>query len=143
MRIVACPYFYPTERCSGLYWPFPQRLPLGAGFEGACTATGTQSVPSEAELRDFCNVGYAGRCSKLPVERRGDAVRFSVAMEKDGLVILRYACERDHAPVEHGELHYEPSSRLFRNAPADSVLRRQAECYMAAYLERKQRAIGS
>ncbi|MBZ5524694.1 MAG: hypothetical protein LAP21_20845 [Acidobacteriia bacterium] len=136
---MACPYFFPTRKSNGLYWPFPQRLPLGAGFEGSCAA-GTESVPSAEELRDFCNVGYAGRCSRLPSDRRGDVIRFSVAAEQDGLVTLRYVCERDHAPVEHGELHYELSSRRFRSAPADAILLRQAECYVEVYMER--RAIG-
>ena len=137
---MACPYFYPTEKSGGLYWPFPQRLPLGAGFHGACTAAEVRTVPSDDELRDFCNVGYAGRCHKLPAGRRADAIRFSVASETDDLMIVRYVCERDHAPVEHGELEFESRGGQFRQAPADTVLLRQAECYVAGYMERK--AIG-
>jgi hypothetical protein len=134
---VACPYFYPTTRSSGLYWPFPARLPLGAGFRGCCTAGAAQSVPTETELQNFCNVGYARQCSRLPAERRGDAVRFSVAIAADDLIVLRYVCERDHAPVDHGELRYQPSSGKFQNGSADVVLMRQAECYVEMYLERR------
>ena len=132
---MACPYFYPTARSGGLYWPFPARLPLGAGFQGCCTAGAMKSVPSDAELRDFCNVGYARQCSKLPVDRRGDAVRFSVASEADDLIIVRYVCERDHEPVDHGELRHQPSTGQFQGGPADAVLRRQAQCYVEVYLE--------
>jgi hypothetical protein len=134
---MACPYFYPTEKSTGLDWPFPRRLPLGAGFHGACTATGAQTVPSDDELRDFCNIGYAGRCGRLPAGRPADAIRFSVASEADDLVIVRYVCERDHAPVEHGELEFDVRVRQFRQTLGDTVLLRQAECYVEAYLERK------
>jgi hypothetical protein len=140
VAIVACPYFYPTEKTRGLYWPFPHRLPLGAGFRGACTATGAQAVPSDDELRDFCNVGYAGRCSRLPAGRPADAIRFSVASETDDRLIVRYVCERDHAPVVHGDLEFDLRVRQFLQTLDDTVLLRQAECYVEAYLERK--AIG-
>jgi hypothetical protein len=109
-----------------------------------------KSEPSDTELRDFCNVGYARQCSKLPADRRADAVRFSVASQagdneasdidasdNEDLIIVRYVCERDHAPVDHGELRYQPSSGQFHGGPEDAVLRRQAECYVAAYLERR------
>jgi hypothetical protein len=134
---VACPYFFPTEKSTVLYWPFPQRLPLGAGFHGSCTAEGAHSAPGELELREFCNVGYAGRCGKLPAGRRSDAVRFSIALEKDETIIVRYVCERDHAPVEHGELKYDVAAKAWQAAHADPILMRQAECYVASYFERK------
>jgi hypothetical protein len=140
VAIVACPYFYPTGKSSGLYWPFPQRLPLGAGFHGACTATAAQTVPSDDELRDFCNVGYAGGCGRLPAGRPADAIRFSVASETDDRLIVRYVCEREHAPVVHGNLEFDVRIRQFRQTLEDAVLLRQVECYVASYLERK--AIG-
>ena len=31
LAVVACPFFFPTERIS-IGWPFPARLPLGAGL---------------------------------------------------------------------------------------------------------------
>lgn len=93
--------------------------------------------PGDTELRDFCNLGYARRCDKLPASRRADAIRFSVASEKEGEIILRYLCERDHAPVEHGELRYRPATGAWAAAHADAVLQRQAECFVAVYLERR------
>src|SRR6478736_7085140 len=66
--VVACPFFYPTERVS-LGWPFPARLPLGAGFTGACRAGVEEITPSETELREFCNIGYAGGCCHMPADR--------------------------------------------------------------------------
>jgi len=132
---VACPYFFPKEKSGELFWPFPRRLPLGAGFHGQCLADGTAIQPGDAELRDFCNLGYARRCAKLPAARRADAIRFSVAAENAGEVVLRYVCERDHAPVEHGELRYRLSSGSWFAVHADPVLQRQAECYISTYLE--------
>jgi hypothetical protein len=134
---VACPYFLPKAKSNELFWPFPQRLPLGAGFHGQCVAGETAMQPGDVELRDFCNLGYARQCGNLPVSRRADAIRFSVASEKDGEVVLRYICERNHAPVEHGELSYRPATGNWIVSHADPVLQRQAECYVAVYLERK------
>ena len=98
-------------------------------------ATGERIPPGDAELRDFCNVGYAHGCRNLPEKRRSDAVRFSGAAETDGAIIVRYSCERDHAPVEHGELEYDPAARSWRKAHDDQTLQRQAECFVAIYLE--------
>lgn len=127
----------PKEKNNELFWPFPHRLPLGAGFHGHCTAAGKPLQPGDAELRDFCNLGYARGCDKLPANRQADAIRFSVAAEKEGEVIVSYTCERDHAPVEHGELRYRLSSTSWCAPHADPVLQRQAECYLAIYLERR------
>jgi hypothetical protein len=134
---VACPYFLPQGKSNEIFWPFPQRLPLGAGFHGRCMAGETATQPGDAELRDFCNLGYARRCDKLPANRQADAIRFSVASEKDGEVVLRYLRERDHAPVEHGELRYRPANGTWLAVHADPVLQRQAECYVSSYLERR------
>jgi hypothetical protein len=61
--------------------------------------------PSEARQFELCNRGYArGVCECFPAEAAADAVRFSVASEADGRVRLVWVHERDHAPVEHGEL---------------------------------------
>jgi hypothetical protein len=52
-------------------------------------------------LRDLCNTGYArGRCDRFPAGAFADAVRFS--RTADGRLI--YILEKDHAPVEHGEM---------------------------------------
>jgi len=62
---VACPFFMPEEQFVS-DWPFPQRLPLGAGWMGTCTAPGHEGRrPSDEELKSGCNLGYAKACSRL------------------------------------------------------------------------------
>ncbi len=80
---MACPFFMPEEQFIS-DWPFPQRLPLGAGWAGTCTAPGHEGArPSDEELKSGCNLGYAKACSRLPVERHADAVRFALGEERD------------------------------------------------------------
>src|SRR5579872_6379939 len=138
---MACPYFFPTEKSSELSWAFPQRLPLAAGFRGWCMANGAKSEPGERELKEFCNLGYARQCERMPALRQGDAVRFSVlgnqgiGNQGKGEVVLRYAIERDHAPVEHGQLRFDGATRACLVSHPDARIQRQAECYLAARLE--------
>ncbi len=143
---MACPYFYPTEKSGNILWAFPRRLPLGAGFCGLCLAQGTKSIPTETELKEFCNLGYAGHCEKLPADRQADSVRFSVAsVEKTAKdrVRLHYSCEQNHAPVEHGVLEYDCEANFWPTPHNNACIQRQAECYVATYLERqKNRVIG-
>ena len=135
---VACPYFYPTERIS-LAWEFPARLPLGAGFTGTCRAGAEEIKPSETELRDFCNLGYAGGCSHIPAGRGTDGVRFAVARDEGSRVVLHYVSECNHQPVEHGRLEYECEMQRWVAPLPDACLQRQAECYLSVYLERRPR----
>jgi hypothetical protein len=115
-------------------WPFPQRLPLGAGWSGICTAAHSEVRPSEQELKTGCNVGYARACSRLPQERAADAVRFAKGDEHDGLVHIRFAYERDYLPAGHGELIYETVAHRWQTAHDDACLLRMAECYLEARL---------
>jgi hypothetical protein len=140
---VACPYFFPTEKSWSIAWPFPRRLPLGAGFCGTCRAGVGPQTPSDAELKDFCNLGYAGQCSKLPAERRADCVRFAVARHQGDRIMLSYVYEREHTPVEHGELEYDCATQRWLVALEDTCVQRQAECYLGTYLERKQSAFST
>jgi hypothetical protein len=139
VRVVACPYFFPTQKSANIAWPFPQRLPLGAGFCGSCTAGPEHSTPVDNELRDFCNLGYARQCGKFPAQRRSDAVRFAIAKDNGDRILLHYCCERDHAPVEHGQLQYDCSTHSWSVGHHDGCIQRQAECYVAVYIERHPR----
>ena len=139
--VVACPYFFPTERIS-LGWAFPGRLPLGAGFTGTCHALPTQAAPTETELRDFCNLGYARGCARMPKDRHADGVRFAVARDEGSRIILHYVSECDHEPLEYGRLEYDCAQNKWPAPLRDTCLQRQAECYMAVYLERRPRRTG-
>jgi hypothetical protein len=139
MSVVACPYFFPTERAAGAAWSFPSRLPLGAGFCGTCRANGTECTPCEAELRDFCNLGYAAQCPHMPAERNADCVRFAVAKDEGDRIALYYVYERDHAPVDWGTVAYDLRTQQWAWTISDVCVQRQAECYLAVYLEKRPR----
>lgn len=137
---MACPFFFPTEKSFSIAWSFPQRLPLGAGFCGRCRANGVDTVPDDATLRDFCNLGHAATCSRLPAARHADSVRFVVAADADDKILLDYVYDRNHAPAGHGRLEYNCRARSWTPRLADACVQRQAECYLATYLERRQGA---
>ncbi len=124
----------PSERTSGA-WPHPARLPLGAGWTGECGANAVTRVPSDDELRDHCNLGYA-KCEHLPAEREADAVRFSIASAVDGKIVVRYACEREHRPANCGTLEFDRHRMSWTSTHRDARVQRMAECYLRAYLDR-------
>lgn len=135
---MACPYFFPVEKIA-IGWAFPARLPLGAGFNGTCRAGDVETTPTEIELRNFCNLGYACGCSRMPKTRPCDGVRFAVARDEESRVILHYVSEREHQPVEYGRLEYDCVAKEWPFPLRDACLQRQAECYVAVYLERRPR----
>lgn len=135
---MACPYFFPTERIA-LGWAFPARLPLGAGFTGTCHAGAEEIIPSEAELREFCNLGYASGCDRMPAGRCADGLRFAVANDEGSRIVLHYVCEREHEPMEYGRLEYDCGTQQWSAPLRDPCLLRQAECYVAVHLERRPR----
>jgi hypothetical protein len=97
---MACPFFKPLRRLDSGGWTPAPRLPLGDAWGGVCTVAGV-GEPGEAMQREVCNCGYArGRCEHFAGEGGADAVRFS--MGEDGRLI--YILEKDHSPVEHGEI---------------------------------------
>jgi hypothetical protein len=134
---VACPFFMPERRFTS-DWPFPQRLPLAAGWSGMCTAPGHDGAhPSEDELKSGCNLGYAKNCSRLPANRHADAVRFALGEECNGVLHVRFASELAHLPASHGELLYEKASATWLSRHEDARVQRMAECYVQVQLERR------
>lgn len=134
---MACPFFMPEQRVES-DWPFPQRLPLGAGWTGTCTAPGYVGVhPSDEELKSGCNIGYAKQCSRLPGNRHADAVRFSLGEERDGIVRVLFVCERAYLPASHGELLYDRHRADWLARHPDLCVQRMAECYLQAQFERR------
>src|SRR6516164_5262689 len=139
-EVVACPFFMPDQRLD-VEWPFPRRLPLGAGWSGTCTAVSHPGVrPTPEELKTGCNLGYARRCARLPAERHADAVRFALGEERDGVLKVRYACEREYLPVSHGELVYEVVAASWQTTHFNGCLQRMAECYVEVQMQRRNGA---
>ena len=142
---MACPFFMPVERLQNGAWLHASRLPLGCGWTGHCTAPGHHGeAPSQQELQEFCNLGYAESCARLPPERAWDSVRFgakaiaSATNETRGRIQVRYICERGHRPAEHGLLEYDAANVRWNQRHSDERVQRMAECFLAAYLEKRK-----
>jgi hypothetical protein len=144
---VACPFFMPVERLGNGNFLHAERLPLGCGWSGHCTAPGHEGEsPSLEELRAFCNLGYAEGCARLPRERMWDSVRFAArTVEADGAngnggrIQVRYVCERAHRPAEHGTLEFDAAEARWEHRHRDSQVQRMAECFLAAFVEKRKR----
>ena len=148
---MACPYFMPVEKFQNGAWPHPGRLPLGGGWRGHCTAPGHEGqVPSQSALESFCNLGYASACSWSPQERRWDSVRFAVTAPEvvkpktpisltapARVLQLRYVCERNHLPVEHGGLEFDLSKVEWLRRHQDERVQKMAECFLESYLTKE------
>lgn len=137
---MACPFFVPLEIVNDGSWPHPSRLPLGAGWAGNCCASGQELPASREQTQEFCNLGYATSCPRLPEGRDWDAIRFSVAHVSPEQVTIRFVCELNHAPVEHGKLIFDLVSENWINAHADARVRTLAACYMQTCLARQKAA---
>jgi hypothetical protein len=149
---LACPFFMPVARLENGSWPHPARLPLGGGWCGHCTAPGHDGeLPPQNVLEAFCNLGYASSCSWSPRERLWDAVRFAVSAPRGSashetrdfdavparVLLLRYVCERDHRPVEHGDLEFDLSQASWVRRHDDARIQKMAECFLESYLKKK------
>lgn len=143
---MACPFFMPMEKLVNGTWLHPARLPLGCGWSGHCTAPGHEGEsPPQQELREFCNLGYAEGCGRLPPDRLWDSVRFAartVGREgKNGTgerIQVRYSCERRHRPAEHGVLEFEKGEARWEQRHRDSRVQRMAECFLESYVEKRK-----
>jgi hypothetical protein len=134
---LACPYFMPTESLEGGAWLHPSRLPLGGGWTGHCTAPGHAGTkPELAQLQECCNLGYATSCPRLPADRLWDAVRFAVAREDKTQVILKFVCERNHRPVQHGQLRFELGLLNCSTPHRDDRIQQMAACFVQSHVAR-------
>ncbi|MGA7474852.1 MAG: hypothetical protein WBW60_19105 [Candidatus Sulfotelmatobacter sp.] len=144
---MACPYFMPVEKLENGTWLHASRLPLGCGWSGHCTAPGHEGEsPSQEDLQEFCNLGYAEGCGRLPRDRKWDSIRFGArTMGDDGKngtgrrIQVRYVCERDHRPAEHGMLEFDATGNRWEQRHPDNRLQRMAECFVASYVEKRKR----
>jgi len=141
---VACPFFMPVSKLEEGGWLHPSRLPLGGGWAGQCCAPGHEGAePTPEELRDLCNLGYAGACPRLPKERVHDAVRFSVARDRGEQLEVRFVLESKHRPAGHGTLEYDLSLGRWVSSHSDSRIQKMAECYLQFYLSRRSQPVSA
>jgi hypothetical protein len=144
---VACPFFMPIERLESGTWLHPDRLPLGCGWSGHCTAPGHEDEsPSPEELQEFCNLGYAEGCGRLPRERAWDSVRFAVRTAsgdgKNGIGTrfqIHYVCERAHRPSDRGMLAFDAAEARWVQPHSDRRVQRMAECFLESYLQKRRK----
>src|SRR5262245_20332329 len=102
-----CPFFHPDVPIPNDPWSRPPRMPLGEAYGGVCRASATAFIPDGDLLLSVCNRGYGrSSCPRFPADAEADAIRFSLAEERDGEVELIYVRERDYAPVAHGRAIY-------------------------------------
>ncbi len=94
-----------------------------------------EAAGEKAHDESLCNLGYArGRCARFPGDAEADAVRFSLAGDRAGVLSLRFAVERGHLPLAHGTLVFSGGKVTPEPAP---LLRSQAEAYLESYLRRR------
>jgi len=135
---MACPFFMPTNKLEDGGWLHPSRLPLGGGWTGHCSAPDHEGTdPTIEELREFCNLGYAAGCPRLPSERASDAVRFSVAQDRGAQLSIWFVCEAAHLPAAYGTLEYDVANSHWISSHADARIQKMAECYLQSYLLRR------
>ena len=123
----------PVHRIGPGPWDPPPRLPLGDAWAGECRATGAPFTPTESSLREMCNTGYARRrCPRFPEWSAADAVRFSLARAAETgagteatAPRVRFVLEKDHFPVEHGEIGPATEGREVLNRQAWAFLETQ------------------
>lgn len=135
---MACPFFVPTSKLEDGGWLHPSRLPLGGGWSGHCGAPGHEGTqPTSQEVHDFCNLGYAASCQRLPKERAYDAVRFSIARDQGDRLQVWFICESAHRPAGHGTLEYDLSIGRWASSHPDLRIQKMADCYLQSYLLRR------
>ena len=127
----------PREIVNDGSWPHPSRLPLGAGWRGNCRASAEEQESSDAQIREFCNLGYATACPQLPRRRDWDAVRFSIAKVSPQQITICFVCELAHAPIDHGKLTFDLAGEVWLNSRADERVLRLATCYLQTYRARQ------
>jgi hypothetical protein len=74
----------------------------------------------------------------MPADRHADSVRFAVAGDTGDKILLDYVYDREHVPIQHGRLEYRCAAQRWTVRLKDASLQRQAECYLAIYLERQR-----
>jgi hypothetical protein len=81
----------------------------------------------------------------LPKERDWDAVRFSARIlsgagtGNGGQIQVRYVCEREHRPAEHGTLEFDVADSRCTQQHCDGRVQRMAECFLETYVEKRKR----
>ncbi len=136
---MACPFFMPMSKLENGSWPHPSRLPLGAGWTGQCFAPGHEGAEPSSDELQFCNLGYAASCSRLPQQRTADAVRFSVSRDRGDQLSICFVSEFAHRPAQNGILDYDLTLQEWISVHPEPRIQKMAECFLQSYLLRRIR----
>ena len=77
------------------------------------------------------------RCGLLFAPRPTPATRLAQRRLLLRVLRLRYVCEKNHLPVEHGDLEFDLSRSAWLRAHDDSRVQKMAECFLDSYLKKK------
>jgi hypothetical protein len=53
-------------------------------------------------------------------------------------IFILYSCEKDYAPIAHGELQFDAATRVWIVSHPDPCIQRQAQCYLEVHLEQRR-----
>jgi len=108
-------------------------MPLTGLFAGECAASPGALLPID-RLRDCCNPGHARTSCPQAATIEPDAVQFLVKADRDGVIEVSWAIEKNHHPIAVGTLQIS-------SPPPSSVppLQHQARAFAANYLRQKGR----
>jgi hypothetical protein len=135
---VACPFFLPTGAFEDSAWSTPPRLPLGDPCRGVCRAGVDLFEPDAGTLRQYCNCGYGRHgCPRFPDGAFADAMRYSLEVEGNGRLTIRYVYERDYSPVRHGLVEFCEATEELSGDLDDSVAREQAKAFARSLSKRR------
>jgi hypothetical protein len=109
-------------------------MPLTGHFAGECAASPGTLVPLD-RLRDCCNPGHARTRCPHATTIEPDSARFLVKSDRDGVIEVSWAIEKNHHPVAVGTLQISSPP-----TPSASTLQHQARAFAANYLRQKGRA---
>jgi hypothetical protein len=126
---MACPLFLPVSPLTGLP---PEAAPLGDLYGGECAAAPGSLIPLDI-LRRCCNTGYARAACSRAGQANADATRFLIRADRDGVIEVAWASERNHHPVAVGTVQVTEASE------GNEPLERQARACVAAYLRQRRR----
>ena len=123
---MACPLFLPTSSLGELSAIAP---PLGDLLAGNCAADPSAVIETDI-LRRCCNFGYARDHCERAAQADADAARFMIQGERDAVVQVAWALEKDHHPVAVGVIEV---GDLAEAEPSGDALLAQARSCARTY----------
>lgn len=114
-----CPLFLPATAA-----------PLTGVFSGECAANPGGSIADDT-IRECCNRGHARTACPRAAEVEADSICFLIKSDRDGIVEVAWALERNHHPLKVGAVLVDGSR------PSGNTLDRQAFAFAQHYRNQK------